>query len=285
MHNLHSTMLLLYPLYICNPIVKEYIYIPLCFYFIRCWFHRTPQTQSIYIPLCFYFIVVTSLYVSRCCHIYIPLCFYFITILRRNPSEWYGFTFHYASTLSDVWITRERSMLLFTFHYASTLSRTYYRIANIGYWFTFHYASTLSDKLTGEHSLKVNLHSTMLLLYPTVQNYTRTIQSHLHSTMLLLYPCIRPDVDGGMSVIYIPLCFYFILNCNFALRMQTLFTFHYASTLSKPISEFPARIFIYIPLCFYFIRNRRVYRLPCSHIYIPLCFYFIPLQLPSSPLL
>ena len=99
---LHSTMLLLY-LETCREFkfVEELIYIPLCFYFIAMWTHRTPLSCLIYIPLCFYFIdsgVSESIVTSQNLHstmlllyqpvgslglygevwIYIPLCFYFI---------------------------------------------------------------------------------------------------------------------------------------------------------------------------------------------------------------
>ena len=55
--------------------------------------------------------------------------------------------------------------------------------------FTFHYASTLSQTSATEEGSTPHLHSTMLLLYPK------------------LFPAI-PEY----SVIYIPLCFYFIYH-------------------------------------------------------------------------
>ena len=57
--NLHSTMLLLYPV---TP-------------------HRSNTLSSIYIPLCFYFIPETSICFYKLECIYIPLCFYFIPFL------------------------------------------------------------------------------------------------------------------------------------------------------------------------------------------------------------
>ena len=77
--------------------------------------------------------------------------------------------------------------------------------------FTFHYASTLSKFKTSGRRELMNLHSTMLLLYRRRR---------------VLRKCLRR--------IYIPLCFYFILQ---ALPYMSLTTW------------------IYIPLCFYFIKK------------------------------
>ena len=97
---------------------------------------------------------------------------------------------------------------------------------------------------------------------------------HLHSTMLLLYPV------GGIFGTHVP-----------------VFTFHYASTLSKN-GKWTERTWInlhstmlllyltsgslswmgniiYIPLCFYFIYIGDVVVIENKEIYIPLCFYFI----------
>ena len=57
---------------------------------------------------------------------------------------------------------------------------------------------------------------------------------------------------------------------------QLRFTFHYASTLSRPgYCYCPNRRRIYIPLCFYFIRKPPARYNRVNGIYIPLCFYFI----------
>ena len=93
--------------------------------------------------------------------------------------------------------------------------------------------------------------------------------------MLLLYRGADP-VQVPENRIYIPLCFYFIdglvdLGDGITLftfhyastlsygntgprRYEELFTFHYASTLSKSSLQVNnLRSQIYIPLCFYFI--------------------------------
>ena len=71
--------------------------------------------------------------------------------------------------------------------------------------------------------------------------------------MLLLYlfsACGTANVD----VIYIPLCFYFILQIRQILKRLR---------------------HIYIPLCFYFIKFCLTAESRQPRIYIPLCFYFI----------
>ena len=139
--------------------------------------------------------------------------------------------------------------------------------------FTFHYASTLSRVKFFTLPADIDLHSTMLLLYP-ISPPLSVFSTDLHSTMLLLY---RDSTKSKWRdyLIYIPLCFYFIpcdswhnsgnywftfhyastLSCPariYCLSCVT-FTFHYASTLSVCIRTFLHEFVIYIPLCFYFI--------------------------------
>ena len=120
------------------------------------------------------------------------------------------FTFHYASTLSILGKDEFGEWIEFTFHYASTLSGHELRYKPIPVTFTFHYASTLSFltilivavsaliyiplcfyfiRAWVDYSGKfeTNLHSTMLLLYPTVTAVNVAEGYDLHSTMLLLY--------------------------------------------------------------------------------------------------
>ncbi len=98
--------------------------------------------------------------------------------------------------------------------------------------FTFHYASTLSNP---------------------ADRLQLQVYSDLHSTMLLLYRSIvSPSYSS--SIIYIPLCFYFILVPDYFVEVD---------------------FFIYIPLCFYFISLARAFVMSIMFIYIPLCFYFI----------
>ena len=98
--------------------------------------------------------------------------------------------------------------------------------------FTFHYASTLS----------------------VPQILDQVLDSHLHSTMLLLYPIMTAMRGCPAMLIYIPLCFYFIVSDRQDAQIVTI---------------------IYIPLCFYFIPLATLGCHQSKKIYIPLCFYFI----------
>ena len=116
----------------------------------------------------------------------------------------------------------------------------------------------------------------MLLLYLRSSSRHRKQSRNLHSTMLLLYPISEAGEILLLECIYIPLCFYFILQRSCQQCRGLPFTFHYASTLSDlEMLLREEQKFIYIPLCFYFIGNSSERRERHSWIYIPLCFYFI----------
>ena len=251
------------------------IYIPLCFYFI--WFgtYLYSAPYSIYIPLCFYFIAywhrhrsriyihlhstMLLLYPLSCnrdlpvLQIYIPLCFYFIlrTYLDRLRSSqiYIPLCFYFISESSTTMESKKK----FTFHYASTLSVMYHMQSRLHTIFTFHYASTLSPCACWRKIYNADLHSTMLLLYRRSLIWSRRVWNNLHSTMLLLYqsfsnvvsPCFLIYIPlcfyfiiramrepTGWNTIYIPLCFYFILVAPQNIAVAFWFTFHYASTLS-----------------------------------------------------
>ena len=202
-------MLLLYLKSIKLVHIPEYIYIPLCFYFISISTFFTVTAQQ------FTFHYASTLSIPRGCE------------SARIPP----FTFHYASTLSNVSSGRQYDRAIFTFHYASTLSLSFlafvpplriyiplcfYFIFSVQFhWadvlqiyiplcfyfiafdkntrmlyikFTFHYASTLSDDAFNQvkQMMKFTFH------------YASTL-SQMSSTQLPL-----------TQSIYIPLCFYFI---------------------------------------------------------------------------
>ena len=119
----------------------------------------------IYIPLCFYFIYACRTSTAYIYSIYIPLCFYFIEELGILTQLGFRFTFHYASTLSAGYIrtNSERRYLhsimplLYQndakwFHrenlHLHSIMLLLYLIINVLFAantsFTFHYASTLS---------------------------------------------------------------------------------------------------------------------------------------------
>ena len=182
--------------------------------------------------------------------------------------------------------------------------------------FTFHYASTLSPPQIFWQPDLSNLHSTMLLLYLLFGQAELNSSIYLHSTMLLLYR--RPPlVDLRLDVlIYIPLCFYFIIASHNFNSRSILFTFHYASTLSRTKSKLDTTLVLFTfhyasTLSCAIAYNTHILSLFTFHyastlsvkisdvvkvcnIYIPLCFYFIvmsstrevtPLNLHSTMLL
>ena len=183
--------------------------------------------------------------------------------------------------------------------------------------FTFHYASTLSSRASFIIFSIYYLHSTMLLLYlsdiPGKNGYLSIYiplcfyfiessgpcdihRTYLHSTMLLLYRRTA-SCTVFRFLIYIPLCFYFIISQTRLITCISLFTFHYASTLSDSGKSLTTRIYhlhstmlllyreaqrLLIVLIFAFTfhyastLSLTVPPLPLLFtIYIPLCFYFI----------
>ena len=259
--NLHSTMLLLYPIRLISAFRNSF---------------------CIYIPLCFYFILRNDTKFLRGDGIYIPLCFYFIQKLTRIPPSLSWFTFHYASTLSEppefiltppgylhstmlllYPLPFSRALVLrviyiplcfyfiftlwnqvfdwavFTFHYASTLSIPREPLPLSAPSFTFHYASTLSARKL-DHKRQISIYIPLCFYF-------------IHVVIGLKAFCTH---------IYIPLCFYFIWKFDVIHLYPVTFTFHYASTLSARRRKQRNIWCIYIPLCFYFIpfRNRAYIR-------------------------
>ena len=142
--------------------------------------------------------------------------------------------------------------------------------------FTFHYASTLSPMPTSRSSpyCPFTFHYASTLSEP-VQAAEGAVIIYIPLCFYFIIPLIRPS--PLIFPIYIPLCFYFIRIRHLEGEMdRAVFTFHYASTLSDAAWEWwTGRPVIYIPLCFYFIATRAQRCKICKRIYIPLCFYFI----------
>ena len=133
-----------------------------------------------------------------------------------------------------------------------------------------------------------NLHSTMLLLYTSeTKGYIEPFVFTFHYASTIL-SCAK--TDRAVIVIYIPLCFYFILAHCLGKLKAVPFTFHYASTLSASSSRFRKRSskftlhyastlskmelvqiwnmrVIYIPLCFYFIADLDEVRKEIMHLH------------------
>ena len=163
----------------------------------------------------------------------------------------------------------------FTFHYASTISLS---PADSPGWeraFTFHYASTIS--------------------WLTYQNTMELLIFTFHYASTISY--IFPPLPRLQSLLYIPLCFYYILWVDNGQPISDHFTFHYASTIScsseglmslfSPLHStmlllYPAYngkgaytnnfTFHYASTISYQVYFPLVLRI---WLYIPLCFYYI----------
>ena len=232
--------------------------------------------KEIYIPLCFYYIGITASNTHIPFGIYIPLCFYYILPDTMKMPLYTAFTFHYASTIShykyffqQFHIYLHSTMLLlyprkdfrrrrdtsFTFHYASTISMSISSSTSFHFQIyiplCFYYIGVL--KKLG-YWLMVNLHSTMLLLYPGSSSYlslhvqftfhyastisevptVKAVSEYLftfHYASTISFTPAEPPKDD--FTIYIPLCFYYILVLNIPQKTYSKFTFHYASTISQ----------------------------------------------------
>ena len=77
------------------------------------------------------------------------------------------------------------------------------------------------------------LHSTMLLLYRTLFTSFSSLWLTLHSTMLLLY-LYSLYVSGLPGILYIPLCFYYIILL--ISRMLRIISLHVVPQNKVPVS-------------------------------------------------
>ena len=140
--HLHSTMLLLIPVYRDTPCgILCQIYIPLCFYlYVETILDSLSRNEFTFHYASTYTNDDDSLNKGEV--IYIPLCFYLYGWVQGEESRTGTFTFHYASTYTCPGLGMGIRDWKFTFHYASTytIAEEYLMIADL------------------------NLHSTMLLL-------------------------------------------------------------------------------------------------------------------------
>ena len=229
------------------------LYIPLCFYYIdylyakdknklNFTFHYASTISRLSIAVGLHRTTLHStmllLYHFHVCfhsamlYLYIPLCFYYILLPAGVVYTTYV-TLHSTMLLLylDSYCRFRLPSVLYIplcFYYISTLPPAVTNNAT----FTFHYASTISVVAFNGFSQGVPLHSTMLLLY-------------LWSTV----------ISSMIAILYIPLCFYYILAHAVGFAVPPFFTFHYASTISvTPHFEQASLTILYIPLCFYYIR-------------------------------
>ena len=250
--HLHSTMLLLYPGRLLYAGIRKqftfhyastlsefalfifillfFIYIPLCFYFI----HAASGDNKYSYWFTFHY--ASTLSVKRKKRlteekIYIPLCFYFIVLLlylwTRHIRIYIPLCFYFIVDTPRVNSRRFFIYIPLCFYFISSI--------NLNRWgikiFTFHYASTLSQWKSHD-SIRWNLIYIPLCFY-FITNIVEVIlqDAHLHSTMLLLYRLW--DIFWERKSLF---TFHYastLSSVNEIIQLvSSLFTFHYASTLS-----------------------------------------------------
>ena len=176
-----------------------------------------------------------------------------------------------------------KSILAYLIHHSIYIPLCFYFILNA------QGASTLSGS---------NLHSTMLLLYLYAQHFHAVRISNLHSTMLLLY---RQDdtIFRPGSLIYIPLCFYFIPKLivvqrprieNLHSTMLLLYRIQHCLMPKRIFNLHSTMLLLYLALSPFTVAPDgdlhstmlllypavpNIFSVLIDHIYIPLCFYFI----------
>ena len=215
---------------------------------------REERTSGlIYIPLCFYFILFPERVRMRLKHLHSTMLLLYQGLSDRNAHGKAGFTFHYASTLSDN-------------------SLRWQDLRSIYIPLCFYFINCYFIKF---HVIYNNLHSTMLLLYldsePVFIN-----NDCIYIPLCFYFIWNYSPVSSRAVRIYIPLCFYFIENRPGRLEKRVV---HLHSTMlllyQIEISDIVKVSNIYIPLCFYFIVDAEYMAYAAGQIYIPLCFYFI----------
>ena len=245
-------MLLLYHGQLEYLIAEDFLYIPLCFYFIR--YLRYVVTRCFALHSIMLLLYRARSWLRYCASfLYIPLCFYFIswtTSWQSTPGRSLHSIMLLLYQLRVPWkchkqIALHSIMLLLYPTPASAIRATWVLYIPLCFYFiaeaehfhvsapisTFHYASTLS--LSGGRRPVPSSPSTfhyastlsLLKLDPT------NTQLSLHSIMLLLY-LVRHTSALDIIILYIPLCFYFISSSSSSPQSSSSSTFHYASTLS-----------------------------------------------------
>ena len=145
--------------------------------------------DCIYIPLCFYFITLEELNSNKISGIYIPLCFYFIFTRRcaifTRSNIYIPLCFYFIQDPFNSLLGHFRIYIPLCFYFISlAILFTAVMIS-----FTFHYASTLSIERGA------------------FARYLARFTFHYASTLSCLGGAGKPLA----IIIYIPLCFYFIL--------------------------------------------------------------------------
>ena len=189
------------------------------------------------------------------------------------------FTFHYASTISNltweqyaVFLSLHSTMLLlylfrlqsqspirhhFTFHYASTISTFRHIHPDPPSCFTFHYASTISGLFILVVFQVSLLYIPLCFYYIKEPSWMISIRlTTLHSTMLLLY--LIPIIKSGICTSPLHSTMLLLYPQWTKLNRKKKSTLH-STMLLLYLNHHRLRAFLnylYIPLCFYYIIRR-----------------------------
>ena len=99
-HNLHSTMLLLYPISRFASEAMNRIYIPLCFYFIELQSIRFLHHIHLHSTMLLLYLTGAESRAKSICYLHSTMLLLYPWPSFSSRSMKYEFTFHYASTLS-----------------------------------------------------------------------------------------------------------------------------------------------------------------------------------------
>ena len=187
--NLHSTMLLLYRGCAADEFRRiRLIYIPLCFYFIACLRSSHILYSHLHSTMLLLYLGNRIRY-QRLRQIYIPLCFYFIPLRAVQHCRWSTFTFHYASTLSDL-ANRLTWTMIRDLHSTMLLLYRSLRTCECGDW-NWIYIPLCFYFISRQHKMAVRYLQIYIPLcfyfILSLSEWMRTLLMNLHSTMLLLY--------------------------------------------------------------------------------------------------
>ena len=110
----------------------------------------------------------------------------------------------------------------------------------------------------------------MLLLIPAMRRSAAMRRSTLHSTMLLLIPILFTPFIHNL-LLYIPLCFYlYEINVKHA-KVTIIFTFHYASTYTKPWNMFRWH---WANFTFHYASTYTIHLYRCGHAVFDFTFHY-----------
>ena len=162
-----------------------------------------------------------------------------------------GFTFHYASTLSQPPAANKagRSIYIPLCFYFIGVSGNF-RLSHKQ--FTFHYASTLSITRICQ-KMENFIYIPLCFYFIIAVGLSCDLCHDIYIPLCFYFIETRYEKVNLFLIIYIPLCFYFITTvCRPSRRMN-----HLHSTMLllylKRVFNCACVLIIYIPLCFYFI--------------------------------